>query len=88
MFHPWRTFRSMAAWSLVWQAPASGARAECHWPSQTITIRPDLLQAEPRPLDGDALSYAVKVIEGEMPATGAEVSLFIDVIGRPLTPLS
>jgi hypothetical protein len=39
-------------------------------------------------LDGDRLTYKVSVISGEMPATGAEVSVFIDVIGMPLTPVS
>jgi len=39
-------------------------------------------------LKGDELSYHVRVLEGEMPAKGGPVSLFIDVIGMPLTPLS
>jgi hypothetical protein len=39
-------------------------------------------------LSGDNLIYTVKVIQGEMPATGADVSVFIDIIGMPLTPLS
>lgn len=39
-------------------------------------------------LKGDALSYNVRVLEGEMPANGGPVSLFIDVIGMPLTPMS
>lgn len=39
-------------------------------------------------LEGDRLSYGVKVLEGEMPAKGADVSVFIDIIGMPLTPLS
>lgn len=39
-------------------------------------------------LKGDELSYHVRVLEGEMPATGGPVSLFIDIIGMPLTPLS
>jgi len=39
-------------------------------------------------LDGDRLTYRVSVLSGEMPATGAEVSVFIDVIGMPLTPVS
>jgi hypothetical protein len=39
-------------------------------------------------LSGEDLSYTVEVIQGEMPQTGAEVSVFIDVIGRPLTPVS
>lgn len=39
-------------------------------------------------LKGDELSYHVRVLEGEMPAQGGPVSLFIDIIGMPLTPLS
>lgn len=39
-------------------------------------------------LSGDDLTYTVKVLEGEMPAKGADVSVFIDVIGMPRTPLS
>jgi hypothetical protein len=39
-------------------------------------------------LSGDNLSYTVKVLQGNMPATGSDVSVFIDIIGRPLTPFS
>jgi hypothetical protein len=39
-------------------------------------------------LSGDNLTYTVKVLQGQMPAKGADVSVFIDVIGMPLTPLS
>jgi hypothetical protein len=39
-------------------------------------------------LDGEDLSYLVETIEGDMPASGGAVSVFIDVIGMPLTPLS
>lgn len=39
-------------------------------------------------LSGEDLSYTVEVIQGEMPESGAEVSVFIDIIGRPLTPVS
>ena len=39
-------------------------------------------------LSGSNLSYDVKILEGDMPAHGGPVSLFIDVIGMPLTPLS
>jgi hypothetical protein len=39
-------------------------------------------------LKGEDLSYDVKVLEGNMPAKGAPVSLFIDIIGMPLTPVS
>ena len=39
-------------------------------------------------LKGDNLTYTIKVLEGDMPAKGADVSVFIDVIGMPRTPLS
>ncbi len=39
-------------------------------------------------LKGNDLSYDVKILEGTMPAKGGPVSLFIDIIGMPLTPLS
>ena len=39
-------------------------------------------------LAGRDLSYEVEVLEGKPPATGGATSLFIDIIGRPLTPVS
>jgi hypothetical protein len=39
-------------------------------------------------LKGDTLVYNVKVLQGDMPAKGADVSIFIDIIGMPRTPLS
>jgi hypothetical protein len=39
-------------------------------------------------LDGDQVSYSVDILDGEMPANGGASSLFIDMIGRPLTPVS
>lgn len=39
-------------------------------------------------LDGDTLTYDVDVLEGPNTAEGGPVSLFIDIIGRPLTPVS
>jgi hypothetical protein len=39
-------------------------------------------------LKGNTLSYTVNVISGTMPAKGANVSVFIDIIGMPLTPMS
>jgi hypothetical protein len=39
-------------------------------------------------LKGDALTYTVKLLQGDMPAKGADVSIFIDIIGMPMTPLS
>ena len=39
-------------------------------------------------LQGANLSYTVRVLEGQMPLRGSDASVFIDVIGMPLTPLS
>jgi hypothetical protein len=39
-------------------------------------------------LEGDTLRYKVKVLQGDMPARGADVSVFIDIIGTPWTPVS
>ncbi len=39
-------------------------------------------------LAGRDLSYEVEVLEGKPPASGGAASLFIDIIGRPLTPIS
>ena len=39
-------------------------------------------------LDGDQMSYSVDILDGEMPASGGANSLFIDTIGRPMTPVS
>ena len=39
-------------------------------------------------LKGDTLSYTVKVLQGDVPAKGADVSVFIDIIGMPMTPMS
>lgn len=34
------------------------------------------------------LSYEVEVLEGTPPASAGAASLFIDIIGMPLTPIS
>jgi hypothetical protein len=39
-------------------------------------------------LDGDRMSYQVEILDGDMPASGGPSSLFIDSIGRPLSPMS
>jgi len=39
-------------------------------------------------LVGDDLSYEVRVLEGTLPAQSGPCSLFIDIIGMPLTPFS
>lgn len=42
---------------------------------------------QPELKDGN-LTYTVKILEGDMPESGSDVSVFIDVIGMPLTPMS
>lgn len=39
-------------------------------------------------LEGNQLTYEVIILEGEMPSAGGPTALFIDSIGRPLTPVS
>jgi len=39
-------------------------------------------------LEGDTLRYKVKLVQGDMPEKGADVSVFIDIIGMPRTPMS
>jgi len=39
-------------------------------------------------LAGQNLSYQLRILQGEMPAAAGEVSVFIDVIGMPRTPMS
>ncbi|MBU3031026.1 hypothetical protein [Paracoccus marinaquae] len=39
-------------------------------------------------LIGEDLHYTVEIVGGEMPVLGGPTSLFIDIIGMPLTPLS
>jgi hypothetical protein len=39
-------------------------------------------------LKGKDLSYDVVVLEGTLPASGGPVSVFIDIIGMPMTPMS
>jgi len=39
-------------------------------------------------LQDESLNYTVRLVSGDMPATGTDVSVFIDIIGMPLTPLS
>ena len=39
-------------------------------------------------LDGDRLTFDVDVLEGDLAGVDGPASVFIDIIGRPLTPLS
>ena len=42
---------------------------------------------EPR-LEGDTLSYSVEILEGSLPPRYGPCALFIDVFGRPLSPVA
>jgi hypothetical protein len=42
---------------------------------------------DPR-MDGDALTYNIKLLEGTVPAATGPCALFIDPFGRPLSPVS
>lgn len=70
-YDPWRALHTLVDWTLIWGAPASGARAETHWPTQTILIRPGLLQRERRSVLAHELEH---VDRGPFPrwATGRE----------------
>jgi hypothetical protein len=39
-------------------------------------------------LEGDRLTFDVQVLEGDLTGADGPASVFIDIIGRPLTPLS
>ena len=52
------------------------------------TLRQAVAVLEAPVLKGNSLTYTVKVLQGDMPAKGADVSVFIDIIGMPLTPVS
>jgi hypothetical protein len=39
-------------------------------------------------LDGDVLSYSIKVLDGSVPSATGACALFIDPFGRPLSPVS
>jgi hypothetical protein len=39
-------------------------------------------------LDGDVLSYSIKLLDGTVPSSTGPCALFIDPFGRPLSPVS
>ena len=46
-----------------------------------------LVLKDPELVD-DTLTYSVDVVSGDVPETGKDVSVFIDIIGMPLSPVS
>jgi len=56
-------------------------------PADGAGAPPDAVVALGRPwLDGDELSYAVEIVEGELPAAAGPCALFIDSLASPLAP--
>jgi hypothetical protein len=39
-------------------------------------------------LDGDKLTFDVRVLEGDLAGADGPASVFVDIIGLPFTPLS
>ena len=54
----------------------------------TDTVSDIVVELTEPTLTGNQLSYTVTILDGEMPAEGGPSALFIDVIGRPLSPVS
>jgi hypothetical protein len=52
------------------------------------TLKQIVVELQDPVLNGQDLSYTVKVLQGDVPERADDVSVFIDIIGRPLTPFS
>jgi hypothetical protein len=52
------------------------------------TLKQIVVELQDPVLSGDDLAYTIKILQGEMPAKAADVSVFIDIFGRPFTPIS
>ena len=48
MYHPWRHFRTVVSWDLVWANLPAAIAAETDFKSRTVTLDRGLLQAERR----------------------------------------
>ena len=63
-------------------AVLSFTEADAQAPSDVVVVLRDPQLAQPD------LGYSVEVLDGEMPAIAGPCTLFIDPLGRPLTPVS
>jgi len=52
------------------------------------TVRDVVVVLKSPKLSGDQLTFDVQVLEGDLAGADGPASVFIDIIGRPLTPLS
>jgi hypothetical protein len=55
---------------------------------QEASVSDVVVELKDPQLHGSSLTYTVDILDGEMPAVGGPSSLFIDCIGRPLSPVS
>jgi hypothetical protein len=53
-----------------------------HIPSDAVVVLRDPVAS------GSSLSYSIEVLDGAVPAESGAVTLFIDPLGRPLSPVS
>jgi hypothetical protein len=51
-------------------------------------LRQVVVELQDPALNSDTLSYTVKLLKGDMPSQGKDISVFIDVVGMPATPVS
>lgn len=52
------------------------------------TLRQVVVVLKDPVLNDDNLSYTIEVVDGDIPANGNNISVFIDIIGMPVTPVS
>jgi hypothetical protein len=52
------------------------------------TVRDAVVVLKTPKLEGDRLTFNVQVLEGDLASADGPASIFIDIIGRPITPLS
>jgi hypothetical protein len=52
------------------------------------TVKDAVVELTSPKLDGDKLTFNVRVLEGDIADADGPASVFIDIIGRPFTPLS
>jgi hypothetical protein len=88
-----RTVDLLEEWSPTDEAGDSFAKDP---PNATVSafnkdgsgIRDAVVVLKSPQLKGDRLTFDVQVLEGELTGADGPASIFIDIIGRPLTPMS
>jgi hypothetical protein len=53
-----------------------------------VSVHDAVLELRDPHLDGDRLTFNVRVIEGDLAGADGPAALFVDIIGMPFTPLS